>query len=167
MDLIDAANKNPFAGNTNNLKYIIVEDLVAIKKIAAYSEQPWITESSLVIIICSDETDLENIYGERGRVYSRQQAGAAIQTMLLKLVDLGLSGCWVGAYNDEQIRRLFKIPKHIQIEAIIPIGYNNEGKKSKTRKRSLEATIYWENWETNKKPKILFAEPINKYQLRK
>ena len=48
------------------------------------------------------------MHGERGRIYARQQAGAAINTLLLKLTDLGLQSCWVGSYDDEKIRELLE-----------------------------------------------------------
>ncbi len=156
LDAIEAANQSPFAGNHNNLKFLIIENAEKIKKIAKIADQPWIAESSLLILVCSDDTHLENLYGERGRVYSRQQAGAATQIILLKLVDLGLSACWVGSYSDELLKESLEIPQHIQIEAIIPIGYEDKKTESKKqRKKSLENVVYWESWENSKRPNFL------------
>src|SRR3989338_8403061 len=104
LEAIDDAIQGPFAGNHNNMRFLIVEDSEMIKELAGLCEQNWISESGLLVVVCSDDTHLENIYGERGGIYSRQQAGAAIQTLLLKLVDLGLSACWVGAYSDKDIK---------------------------------------------------------------
>ena len=166
LDAIDSAIQNPFAGNHNNLKFLIIEDSKTINKIANLAEQTWISESSTLVLICSNETHLENIYGERGRIYSRQQAGAAIQTLLLKLVDLGLSACWVGAYSDKDIKHLLSIPNKIQIEAIIPIGYENKAVKiEKKKKEHLEKVIYWESWFNDKRPP-LFKEPKDEFALK-
>ena len=101
-------------------------------------------------MVCSDDTHLENLYGERGRVYSRQQAGAAIQTFLLKLVDLGLSACWVGSYSDKLIRELLKIPEDIQVEAIIPVGYE-KGRIGRRKKKELENSLRWELWNVKRR----------------
>lgn len=168
FEAIDTAIKGPFAGNHNNLKFLIIEENEAIKKIAQLAEQLWISQSQILIVVCSDDTQLENLYGERGRVYSRQQAGAAIQTLIFKLIDLGLASCWVGAYTDELIKQLLKIPQHIQIEAIIPVGYEDTKVKTpQKRKKSLENVIYWENWKNEKRPP-LFKEPketlVNQYK---
>jgi nitroreductase len=155
---IDAANQGPFSGNHNPLRYIIVEEKPAIKTLAKMAEQPWIADSPVIIIVCSDDKHLEDIYGERGRVYSRQQAGAAIQTLLLKLSDSKLSACWVGAYSDEIIKQTLKIPQHIQIEAIIPVGYENPREKiPKEQKIELENTLFWEKWNQTNRTK--FKEP--------
>src|SRR3989344_4872194 len=152
MYAIDSAIQGPFAGNHNNLKFLIVEEPGMIRTIAAFCEQHWIDSASTIVLVCSDETNLENIYGERGRVYSRQQAGAAIQTFLLKLADLGLGSCWVGAYNDEMLRAKLNIPLNILIEAVVPVGYAIGGEKKE--KKALENVLYWEKWGDGKRPSI-------------
>ena len=161
LDAIDAANQGNFAGNINNLRYIIVEDKKLIGDIAKHAHQTWISNAGIVIVVCSDDKNLENMYGERGRIYSRQQAGAAINTMILKLVDAGLCTCWVGAYTDEFVRNTLKIPAHIQVEAIIPVGHEKPSRTARKRKRELETTIYWEAWKKLKRPTI-FKTPSTK-----
>ena len=150
IEAIDAARKAPFADGRNHLKFIIIEDQEKIDKIAELAAQSWISSSKLLVIVCSDDTNLENMHGDRGRIYSRQQSGAAIENFLLKLVDLGLSGCWVGSYSDEMIKQMLKIPMHIQIEAIIPVGYE-AAKTKKSRKKEIEHNIFWESWDEKKR----------------
>jgi nitroreductase len=153
LDAVDAALRGPFAGNMNNLKFLIVENPITIKEISKHSNQHWITQSAILIVVCSDDTHLEKLYGERGRIYCRQQAGAAIATILLKLVDLGMSACWVGAYTDELVKTALNIPQNINVEAIIPIGYEAPSKiKHERRKQSLEHALYWEKWMIGSRP---------------
>jgi nitroreductase len=163
LEAIDAATKAPFAGNLNHLKFLIIEDISTIEKIAEQAHQPWITESGILIVVCSDDYYIESEYGERGRIYARQQAGAAIENLLLKIVDLGLSACWVGAYSDEIVKHILNIPQHIQVEAIIPVGYES-GKTPKKPKRSLESVIYWETWEKTNRPTLSEEPPIDNYK---
>lgn len=158
---IDLANQGPFAGNQNHLRYIIVEDTATIKSLAHLCEQTWIANSKMLIVVCSDDTFLENLYAEHGRVYSRQQAGAAIQTLMLALTEKGIDSCWVGSYSDELVREKLKIPQHIQIEAIIPIGFES-GKEKKPAKKSLENCLCWENWTQSRRPS-LFEENKEDY----
>jgi len=151
MDAVDSANQGPFSGNHNHLKYLIVEDKEKIKEIAEACEQDWIEEAPALVLVCSDDSHLEGLYGVRGRVYSRQSAGAAIYGLMLKLSDIGIGSCWVGAYSDEKIRRIFDIPKDFQVEAIVPIGFSDDG-AGKEKKKSLERSIYWEKWKNTRKP---------------
>ena len=151
LEAIDAAGKAPFAGNINNIKFIIVENRELKNRIAELSQQSWIAAAGFVVVVCSDESKLEKMYDKRGLAYSRQQAGAAIENFLLKIVDMGLSACWVGAYSDELIKQALKMPENINIEAVIPIGHAR-ARPRKTKKAALENLIYWDFWDVKKKP---------------
>ena len=157
LEAINAAIEAPSAGNIANLKFILVEDHETIHKLAKHSHQSWMTKAGIVVVACSDDTNLETLYGERGRGYNKQHTGAAIENFLLKITDLGLAACWVGAYTDELIRSTLKIPSHIQVEALIPVGYEKPEKAHKKRKKALENVIYWEEWNKSKK-KTKFEE---------
>jgi len=158
LESVDAACQGPFADSRNNLKFLIIEEPKKIEKIAEFSDQTWIGESQILVVVCSDDTHLENMHGERGRVYSRQQAGSAIITFILKLTDLGLSSCWVGSYKDELVKQFLKIPSHIQIEAIIPIGHES-AKSKKKKKKELEHSIFWEEWDKRRRPSLIQEGP--------
>jgi len=157
LEAIDCAIKGPFAGNKNNLKFLIVEDKKTMALLAKHASQECIGEAGAVILVCSDDTQLEQQYGERGKDYTRQQAGAAISTLILKLTDLGISSCWIGSFDYEIIKEMLKIPQSIHIEAMITAGYE-KGKCKKPRKQELETVLRWENWK-NFKRQPFFKEP--------
>jgi len=150
MEAVDAATKAPFAGNIDDLKFIVIEDKQMIEKLAHLCQQKWIGEAGIVVVVCSDNRHMINLYGERGKIYSRQGAGAAIENFLLKLADLGLSGCWIGAFADEMVEQLLKIPSHMRIEAVIPVGHERLKTKA-PRKKKLENVIYWGIWGNSKR----------------
>ena len=161
LEAIDSALQGPFAGNLNNMKFIVVEDEKTVLQLAKLANQTWINEAPSLIVVCSDDTHLLNQYGERGRDYARQQAGAVIQTILLKLTELGLGSCWVGSLPYEIAKEVLKIPDQIHIEAIIPVGYE-KGKAKKPRKHTLETVLKWENWTTLKRPTVFKEPPLRK-----
>ncbi|MEK6925112.1 MAG: nitroreductase family protein [Nanoarchaeota archaeon] len=152
LEAIDAANQAPFAGNINHLKFIIVETKENKNYIAEFAQQYWINESQWVVIICSESKRLEQLYQDRGEMYGKQQAGAAIQNFLLSITEQGLGACWVGAFSEREIKTKFKIPESWQIEAIIPIGYSKSKKQKQARKNELETKVFWEKWDQKKKP---------------
>ena len=157
LDAIDSALQGPFAGNTNNLRFIIVEDENTKKVMSKHSQQNWVEDAKFVIVVCSDPPKLERLYEERGEYYSRQQAGAAVNTIMLKLADLKIGSCWVGAYSDELLKQKLKIPGHIHIEAMIAVGYPKE-KVKKPDKYTLENTIRWNTWDNENKPRKTLIE---------
>jgi len=150
MTAIDCAVKAPNAGNLPCLKYILVSDKKLINELAEACQQDFISKVSYIIVVCTDKKFLEKSYYERADMYTRQQAGAAIENFLLKIVDLGLASCWVGAFSDETVRRILTIPDDIQIEALLPIGYEIE-KTEKKMKPSLQSTMYYDGWGITKR----------------
>src|SRR3989344_1277093 len=162
MLAVDSSLQGAFANNLNHLNFLIIESPETIKKIAKLCNQAWVSESQLLVIVCSDDTHLEKLFGDRGRVYSRQQAGAAINTFILKLTELEIDSCWVGEYSDELIKSTLGIPQHIQIEAIIPTGFEQlakgQKKPKKEKKISLDRGIFWEKWEGFRRPSA-FEDP--------
>ncbi len=152
LEAIDAANHAPFAGNINNLKFIIVGENDNKKIIAEHAQQYWISDASWIVVVCSEIKKLENLYQDYAETYSKQQAGAAIENMLIRLTDLGLASCWIGSFAEQGIKTHFKIPNDWKIEALITIGHPKNKPKKPTRKVALETKIFWEKWNEKKKP---------------
>ena len=147
IEAIDSTRYAPMAGNLFGLKFILVSDKEKIQKLSEASQQKFIADAQYVVVICSNPSRTLNAYEERGENYLKQQAGAGIQNFLLKLEDLKLSTCWVGHFVDEQIKKIIKIPKDINVEAIFPIGYENEITKTKQkRKIELDNILYFDEY---------------------
>ncbi|MEK6908951.1 MAG: nitroreductase family protein [Nanoarchaeota archaeon] len=160
LEAIDSANQAPFAGNINNLKFIIIQEKQNKSYIAEFCQQYWVSDSQWVVLVCSELKKLEELYQDRGEIYSKQQSGAAIQNFLLTITNQGLGACWIGSFSEKEIKSKFKIPESWNIEAIIPIGYPKNKKQKQARKISLEGKIFWEKWDQNKKPvKYPFKDP--------
>src|SRR3989338_1399431 len=145
--------KAPQAGNIETIKYIIVQDKEKITQLAEAAQQNFIEQVDFLIVICSDKSALERGYYDRAKMYSRQQAGASIQNMLLKITELGLATCWIGAFTDHIVKRILHIPDDVDIEAMLPIGYEM-GKTKQSTKPNLDRVIYFDDWKNKfMKPK--------------
>lgn len=152
LEAIDAANHAPFAGNINNLKFLIIETQENKNLIAEYSQQYWLNEAQWIVLVCSEIKKLSELYQDSAQKYAKQQAGAAIENMLLRITDLGLASCWVGAFAEGGIKAHFKIPENWEIEAILPIAYPKNKINKHARKIDLEKKIFWEKWDKKEKP---------------
>ena len=150
MKLIEAANLAPSPDNLSILRFIIVEDKEKITKIAQACQQPFVGTAHYIIVACSDPTRTTNAYGKPGENYVRQQAGAALQNFLLKIEESGLSTCWVGYFSEDLIKRALNIPDHIQIEAVFPIGFEYEKKRTKKSPIDLDRILYFNKWDQKK-----------------
>lgn len=146
IQAIEAATKSPLPGNIYSVKFILVSDKDKIKELAEASQQDFIADTDYVVVVCSDKKILEKSYYERAKMYSRQTAGAAIENFLLKLTDLGLATCWIGAFSDEIVKRILKITEDVDVEALFPIGYELGKTKQKT-KPNLDDVLFFDEWK--------------------
>jgi len=153
IEAIESATKAPLAGNIYGLKYILVSDKEKIKQLAQASQQDFVDDVDYIVVVCSDKKDLIRNYSERGRIYSRQQAGAAIENLMLKITELGLATCWIGAFSDEMVKRILSVTDDIDVEAMFPIGYEL-GKGKQKNKPNLDDVIFFDTWKNRyMKPK--------------
>jgi nitroreductase len=157
IECIDSARFAPMAGNNYTVKFIVVDDEEKIKKITESCQQDFIGQAKYVVVACSNPSRTTNEYGEKGEVFCRQQAGAAIQNFLLKIVESGLSTCWIGYFVEEQIKKTLEIPKEVNVEALFPIGYESEKPKTRKMKIDLDRILYFNSYGNVKmrKPRIV------------
>lgn len=146
-NIIDAARHAPSCGNVQNWKFIVVMDPDLKQKVAeAAYEQYEIVNAGVLIVVCAEPEKAERYYGLRGeRLYTVQNCAAAIQNMLLEAQSLGLGSRWVGGFDEEALKSLFKIPEEVRPQAIIAIGYAKEI-PSKPPKYPLETLVYFGGW---------------------
>jgi nitroreductase len=114
----------PSAGNLQARKFYFVKQPDIKNKIAAAAlNQSFIAEAPLVIVGCTDSR-ISGKYGERGvYLYSIQDVALSIMGMMLVAHENGLGSCWVGAFNEADIRKILDMPNHLRPVAIVPVGY--------------------------------------------
>ena len=114
----------PSAGNLQARKFYFVRKPALKKDLAAAAlNQNFIAEAPLVIVGCADSR-ISFKYGERGvSLYSIQDVACSIMGMMLVAYENGLGSTWVGAFNEETVSRLLKLPHHLRPVAIVPVGY--------------------------------------------
>lgn len=145
IECIDAMRYAPMSGNNFSLKFILVDDEEKIQKLAEAAQQKFVAEAKYVVVVCTTPGRTETAYGDRGKTYLKQQAGAAIQNFLLKLTECKLATCWVGHFVDEQVKDILNIPKDFNVEAMFPIGYAFR-KPDDKRIIGLDAVLYFNKY---------------------
>ena len=142
------------AGGNFSLKFILVDDKETINKIAEAAQQDFIKKVHYVVVACSNPGRTVNAYEKRGKIYVRQQAGAAIQNFLLKVTEEKLATCWVGHFVESQIKNALNIPSDINVEAIFPIGFEAEKKRTRKEPIDLDNILYFHEWEKRRMKKL-------------
>lgn len=42
--------------------------------------------------------------------------------------------CWIGAFNEEEVKRILEIPENLVVVALLPVGVPDENPKTRPRK---------------------------------
>ena len=144
--IIELGNLAPSAGNLQPRDFIVVKDLQTKEKLArAALDQRFIIEAPVVIAVCAN-IRRGSPYGMRGReLYCIQDSAAAIENMLLAIVDKGLACCWVGAFDENAVSEILGLSSHVRPMALLPIGYSDEKTKPSSR-IDIDELIHYERW---------------------
>ncbi|MBI3027453.1 nitroreductase family protein [Candidatus Woesearchaeota archaeon] len=147
VEVLQAGKYAPFAGNIFNAKFIVIKSEAKRKAIAEASvQQYWMQDAPVYIVVVGEPEKAERYYGTRGvRLYTIQGSAAAIENMLLTAHSLGLGSCWVGAFDEEEIRRICNLPEHVNVQGIITIGYADESPTPPPKYR-IEHAMFFEKW---------------------
>lgn len=143
--LLNAASWAPSAGNIQPWEFIVVRKPEIKSALAeAALNQASIEEAPVVIVVCANESRSAQRYGDRGKtLYCLQDTAAATQNILLTAYSLGLGTCWIGAFTEEEARKILRIPEGIRPVAIVPIGYPAEAPLPRNR-RPIDQTVHYE-----------------------
>lgn len=134
--ILYAAVHAPSACNLQSWHFTAVCDKDNIKSFCPeINGNEWITKSAVIIIVSTDREGVEKRFGERGRdLFSIQDTACAMENILLAAADLGLGGCFIGAFNEEKCRERFNLGERYRPVAIAAIGVPTELPPMRERK---------------------------------
>ena len=84
--------------------------------------QSWVRENAALLVFSSVGKRTTVKYGNRGIRYVHIEVGHAAQNVFLQVQSLGLGAAVVGAFDDEQIRKILNLPSDHHILYLMPIG---------------------------------------------
>ncbi|MCL5995282.1 MAG: nitroreductase family protein [Chloroflexi bacterium] len=134
--VLQAATWAPSAGNWQSWRFIVVlGDELRNGLVKAASDQEFIAEAPVVIVVCAEPGRAEHTYGTRAReLYCLQDTAASIQNLLLAAHAHGLGTCWVGDFDEVAVQRLLHVGEQYRPVALIPLGYPNENPNPRWRR---------------------------------
>lgn len=141
--ILRAAIRAPSAGNLQPWFFVVVREEKKKEALArAALDQRFIARAPVVVVVCADPGRSATRYGRRGvNLYCLQDTAAATEHMLLAAVALGLGGCWVGAFHEDEAARALHLPSHLRPVAIVPLGYPVRPRAGRTHRRDLQEVV--------------------------
>jgi len=142
--ILEAANRSPSAGNLQAYEIFAVTRPSCRRELAEASlQQEFVAAAPLVLVFCAHPELSRVKYGERGaQLYSVQDATIACCFAMLAAADLGLATVWVGAFNDQGVRKAIGTGEELIPVAILPVGYPAE-QPPPTSRRDLDQLVHY------------------------
>lgn len=138
--VLEAARLAPSAHNEQEWKFIVVKDVEKRKELViAALNQSFIAEAPVVIVAVA--TDPEHILSSGVPVYAVDLA-IAVEHMALQAVEEGLGTCWIGTFNQDEVKKVLEIPEECKVVALLPIGFPADKPGPKSRKKLEEIISY-------------------------
>ncbi len=107
----------------HKLEQLKEEDL-RVSLAASALGQSFVVEAPLDIVICAVYERVSAKYGQRGVRYVHIEAGHIAENIHLQAVALGLGSVPVGAFSDEEVKKILSLPEDHEPLYIIPVGYS-------------------------------------------
>ncbi|MBU0478906.1 nitroreductase family protein [bacterium] len=150
--VLEAARLAPTAANKQPFKLILVTDKsTKAKLVEASKRQTFIAEAPIIIVGCAfPEESYQNI----GGTHTSEEIDVSIvfDHLMLQAAEEGLGTCWIGAFDEDQVKAILNIPSNVKVIGLTPLGYpsKTEFKSGKhLERKSLSEIIlcekYWES----------------------
>jgi nitroreductase len=113
--LLEAARLSPSAKNLQPWHFIVVTEAEKRKALSKGLYAKFLSQTPAVIVLCGDEKASPDWY-----VVDVALAG---ENMVIAATSEGLGTCWVGSFDEEQVKELLEIPKNLRVVALMAVGY--------------------------------------------
>jgi nitroreductase len=113
----------PSACNIQPWRFILVTDPELRRKVAkAANGQMWMADAPVTVVGCGSPKDAYQHMGGYGSSADVDVA-IALDHLTLAAVAEGLGTCWIGAFDEGEVKRLLDVPQQVKVVAMTPLGY--------------------------------------------
>jgi nitroreductase len=137
--ILEAARLAPSASNRQPWRFVVVQDEDRKEALAEAANNQTFLKDAAVIVAAVGDPDVSARWYEKDTMI-------ALEHIVLAATTLGYGTCWIGAFSQDAVKRLLKIPEEMKVVALLPIGIPNETPGPKPRKE-LPEIFFKEEWQ--------------------
>jgi nitroreductase len=142
--VLEAARLAPSAMNRQEWRFIIVKDPEVRKKLAkATIGQGFIEDAPAIIVACGMD---DGYLMPSGLSYVPVDVTIALDHITLVAVELGLGTCWIGEFNEAEVKSILGIPAGVRVIHLMTIGYPIKGIYPKKNRLPIASIVKNEHW---------------------
>ena len=124
--VLEAARLAPSAVSRQPWHFIVVTDPLKRKQLSRGGIFAWfLSECPVVIVGCGNKRSSSK--------WHVIDTAIAMQNMVIAATGEGLGTCWIGSFNQKQVKELLKIPDEFVVISLLALGYARERKDLPSR----------------------------------
>jgi len=144
LKILEAARLAPSASNRQEWRFVVVKDKKTRQELCAAAKgQKFVAEAPIVIACCAETNNHTMTCGQASYPID---IAIAIDHMTLAATELGLGSCWVGAFYEEEARKILDISKEIRIVELLTLGYPKEDTVPVKERLALKDIVFDGKW---------------------
>ena len=136
--ILEAARLAPSADNRQPWRFIIVQNTERKKQVAQAANETFLNDAAAIIVALADP--------DASARWHEKDTMIALEHIVLAATALGYGTCWIGAFDEDALKHLLKIPAKMKIVALLPVGTPGEKPAPKSRKDRSEI-FFKEQWQ--------------------
>lgn len=141
--ILEAGRLAPSASNRQEWRYIVVKDKAMREKLMlAAKGQKFVLEAPVVLVACA-VTDEHKM--TCGQLCYPIDTAISLDHISLKAVEEGLGTCWIGAFYEDQVKKILSIPDEVRVVELMILGYPKIF-PAPTSRKNLEEIVKYEKW---------------------
>lgn len=140
--ILEAVRISPSGSNRQPWKFIMVTDPEKRENLAAAcGNQGFVGEAPVIVVACGYDVKF-NRGGYMGEKSFLVDVSIAFTHLVLAARAEGLGTCWIGSFQNDEIKKLLEIPDDYDVVAVTPLGYpmGEEFRETDSRKPLSEIT---------------------------
>jgi len=137
--LMEAVRLAPSASNRQEWRFIVVKDRAQIEKLATITGQLFLATAP--VIVAGVALNPERVMRCEVPAYA-VDLSIALTHLMLAAVEHGLGTCWIGWFDQNEVKRTLRIPDEYKVVGLLTLGYPAESPDFRGRKPLNEVVSY-------------------------
>ena len=152
LECLEAARLAPSASNVQPWRFVVVDrpdlkDRLAREAFSGvYKVSMFAAQAPVIVVVLARPDFVTNQIGRRlqGTSFYLVDLGIAVEHLILRAEELGISTCWMGWFDTRKVRKVLAIPRKYKVTALVPMGYAASRPPRESPRKAM-AEIAWFN----------------------
>jgi nitroreductase len=142
--ILQATRLAPSASNRQEWRFVVVRDASMRRRLVHAARGQRFVGEAPVVIACCAETDRHVM--PCGQESYPIDVAIAVDHLTLCAAAEGLGTCWIGAFDEDQVKQMLGIPERVRVVALLPLGHPVDPTPVEKSRLSLDTIVKFEQW---------------------